>query len=344
VLAALLVAAQPDEAMAKKKAVRGPGAAALQKDLRAMRAQVRLLQSQVATLRRQAGAQGATGAAGPAVARGPQGVPGIPGPQGIRGPQGHPGPQGPKGEKGDLATDQDLAGYAQLAAAQTWRAVQTFADVVALRPAGSFGASTSTGGALNLDNTANTGAGQIIYSNAGAGATGRLLNVRADNPQFGAAAVHVDYNGAGNAVEVVNTGTGNASVTLNVVSSNPNDTTLGVSGQELGRGTAKITHTGTGTDVNASALSLNLAGVGTAAQGIFLNAPSGTTGKLLNLRNAGDQKIVATADGKLLATGGLGVGNSAAASGLTGPVVRKIEVFDKTGASLGFVPVYASIG
>jgi hypothetical protein len=56
------------------------------------------------------------------------------------------------------------------------------------------------------------------------------------------------------------------------------------------------------------------------------------------------QKIVATADGKLLATGGIGVGNSAEASAVTGPVVRKIEVFDKNGASLGFVPVYSSMG
>ncbi|HEX2103199.1 MAG TPA: hypothetical protein VHF51_06075 [Solirubrobacteraceae bacterium] len=324
-LAALLLAAHPGAAVAKKRTVRAPSAAALQKELRAMRAQVRRLQSQVAGLRRES-------AHGPP---GPQGPQGIPGPQGAR---------GEKGEKGDLATDQDLAGYARMATAQTWGAAQTFADLVALRPAGTFSASTSAGGALNLDNSANTGAGQVIYSNAGAGATGRLLNVRADNPQFGAAAVHVDYNGAGNAVELVNTGTGSSSVTLNVVSSNPNDTTLGISGQELGRGTAKITHTGTGADVNASALSLNLAGTGTAAQGIFLNAPSGTTGKLLNLRNAGVQQIVATADGKLLATGGVGVGNSAPATAITGAVVRKIEVFDKNGASLGFVPVYASIG
>jgi hyaluronoglucosaminidase len=370
-LGALLFAVHPGEAVAAKKTVRAPSAAKLQKELRAMRAQVRLLQTQMATLRRQAGAQGATGATGATGARGPvgpagatgltgatgatgpagpqglrglQGLPGVagpPGPQGIQGPQGE---KGEKGEKGDLATNQDLAGYAQMSAAQTWRAAQTFADVVALRPAGTFGASTSTGGALNLDNTANAGAGEVIYSNAGAGATGRLLNVRADNPQFSAAAVHVDYNGASNAVEVVNTGTGSPSVTLNVVSSNPNDTTLGISGQELGRGTAKITHTGTGADVDASALSLNLAGTGTAAQGIFLNAPSGTTGKLLNLRNAGEEKIVATADGKLLATGGLGVGNSAVATAITGPVVRKVEVFDRTGASLGFVPVYSSMG
>lgn len=38
----------------------------------------------------------------------------------------------------------------------------------------------------------------------------------------------------------------------------------------------------------------------------------------------------------------LGVGNSAAATTL-GSVVKKIEIFDNTGASLGFIPVYNSI-
>lgn len=47
---------------------------------------------------------------------------------------------------------------------------------------------------------------------------------------------------------------------------------------------------------------------------------------------------------KLVANGGLGVGNSAAATETIGKAVtRKIEVFDASGASLGFVPVYASI-
>jgi hypothetical protein len=46
--------------------------------------------------------------------------------------------------------------------------------------------------------------------------------------------------------------------------------------------------------------------------------------------------------GKVLASGGIGVGNSAAATTL-GSVVRKVEIFDASGASLGFIPVYGSI-
>lgn len=47
-------------------------------------------------------------------------------------------------------------------------------------------------------------------------------------------------------------------------------------------------------------------------------------------------------NGKLVAAGGIGVGNSAPARSL-GPLVKKIEVFSETGESLGFVPIYGSI-
>jgi hypothetical protein len=47
-------------------------------------------------------------------------------------------------------------------------------------------------------------------------------------------------------------------------------------------------------------------------------------------------------DDKLISEAGLGVGNSEAATN-PGSVVRKMEVFDANGASLGFVPIYDSI-
>jgi hypothetical protein len=53
--------------------------------------------------------------------------------------------------------------------------------------------------------------------------------------------------------------------------------------------------------------------------------------------------IVGTGSGdKLVATAGLGVGNSASAT-TPGSVVKKMEVFDAAGSSLGFVPIYNSI-
>jgi hypothetical protein len=56
-------------------------------------------------------------------------------------------------------------------------------------------------------------------------------------------------------------------------------------------------------------------------------------------RNAADQLKT---DDKFLATAGIGVGNSAAASAV-GTLVKKVEIFDASGNSLGFVPVYSSI-
>jgi len=46
--------------------------------------------------------------------------------------------------------------------------------------------------------------------------------------------------------------------------------------------------------------------------------------------------------GKVLVTGGLGVGNSASAT-TPGTVVKKIQVFDALGFSLGYIPVYDAI-
>lgn len=47
-------------------------------------------------------------------------------------------------------------------------------------------------------------------------------------------------------------------------------------------------------------------------------------------------------DDKLITAIGLGVGNSASATTL-GTLSKKMEVFDASGASLGFVPIYATI-
>jgi hypothetical protein len=46
---------------------------------------------------------------------------------------------------------------------------------------------------------------------------------------------------------------------------------------------------------------------------------------------------------KLITHGGLGVGNSATATTSVGSLVKKVEIFDAAGASLGFVPVYSTI-
>lgn len=54
----------------------------------------------------------------------------------------------------------------------------------------------------------------------------------------------------------------------------------------------------------------------------------------------GDGRLVA--QGTVAAVGGLGVGNSEDADTL-GDVVKKMEVFDAAGNSVGFVPIYDEI-
>ena len=95
---------------------------------------------------------------------------------------------------------------------------------------------------------------------------------------------------------------------VDVVSSDPTTTALGVRGHEAGRGTVKATHEPSApaaTDPNASVLSLTIEGAGTASQGLFLDAPLGTAGKLLNIRNGGREVLVLKPDGTLVLHGHL---------------------------------------
>lgn len=67
---------------------------------------------------------------------------------------------------------------------------------------------------------------------------------------------------------------------------------------------------------------------------------AGTNTEVFRSNSAGNM----LASGKLLATGGLGAGNSAAATTLASPgtVTKRLEVFDTNGNSLGSVPIYAN--
>lgn len=73
--------------------------------------------------------------------------------------------------------------------------------------------------------------------------------------------------------------------------------------------------------------------------GARINLSNGDASAYL-VRNAAN---VINTPGKLTATTGLGVGNSASATIAVGALAKKIEVFDASGSSLGFVPVYSSI-
>lgn len=166
--------------------------------------------------------------------------------------------------------------------------------MIELRPSGDTGYLSSSGGALFIENSFNIGTGIGIYSNAGADALGNMINIKVDNPLYSQAAFYMNYDGSSNAVEIVSNSTDSSSNALSVTGNNPNDSTVGFIGYETGKGTLKISHNGTGSDDNASGLSIDLQGTGTDAQGIYVDstATGGTGGNLLRLRNESLDRFV----------------------------------------------------
>ncbi|MFJ7337889.1 hypothetical protein ACIQUU_32150 [Streptomyces sp. NPDC101116] len=108
-------------------------------------------------------------------------------------------------------------------------------------------------------------------------------------------------------------GTGSA---LNAVSDNPGFSAVQVSGKETNTGTIKVTHDkpGAADDSGAAALSVDLTGAGTAAQGLFINSTVeradgqlGTTGNLITVRNTkGRDDLRMAANGRISMGGAVG--------------------------------------
>lgn len=68
-----------------------------------------------------------------------------------------------------------------------------------------------------------------------------------------------------------------------------------------------------------------------------------TLANVARLKSAGTVGATVLSGGKLIANVGLGVGNFASATVGVGLLANKVEIFDTAGASLGFLPVYATI-
>ncbi len=170
-----------------------------------------------------------------------------------------------------------------------------------LNPTGNAGYLSSNGGALYINNTSNIGSGIGIFSNAGAEALGNMINVKVDNPLYNQAAFYMNYDGTSNAVEIVTNTNDDSSNALSITNNNTQDSALGVIGYETSKGTIKVSHNGTGTDANASGLSIDLKGTGTKAQGLYVDstASGGTTGNLLRLRNQSIDRFVVDSLGGL---------------------------------------------
>lgn len=211
--------------------------------------------------------------------------------------------------------------------------------VIKIQPTGVMSGSASTGGALLIDMQSQVGSGLSIYSAGGAGQLGRLVNITVTNSAYDAGGLRVDYAGTSHAVSISSTSTGANAQALNVVSTNINDTAVGIQGSETSRGTVKIIHLygGGAADSSSSALSLRANGTGTAAQGIFFDAEdSGTTGALIKMRNAGVDKFVVGSGGSIT-TGiwaGTTVGVSAGGTGQTSYTDGQLLIGNSSGNTL----------
>ncbi|HHE2490965.1 TPA: hyaluronidase HylP [Streptococcus pyogenes] len=174
------------------------------------------------------------------------------------------------------------------------------------KPAATVAYSSSTGGAVNIDLSSSRGAGVVVYSNNDT-SDGPLMSLRTGKETFNQSALFVDYKGTTNAVNIAmrQPTTPNFSSALNITSGNENGSAMQLRGSEKALGTLKITHEnpsiGADYDKNAAALSIDIVkktnGAGTAAQGIYINSTSGTTGKLLRIRNLSDDKFYVKSDG-----------------------------------------------
>ncbi len=166
--------------------------------------------------------------------------------------------------------------------------------------------SSSTGGAINIDMSKSAGAAMVMYTNKDT-TDGPLMILRSDKDTFDQSAQFVDYSGKTNAVNIVmrQPSTPNFSSALNITSANEGGSAMQIRGIERALGTLKITHENPNVDAkydeNAAALSIDIVkktnGAGTAAQGIYINSTSGTTGKLLRIRNLNDDKFYVKPDG-----------------------------------------------
>ncbi|NBL75576.1 hyaluronoglucosaminidase [Streptococcus equi] len=265
------------------------------------------------------------------------GPPGPQGPPGKTGEQGPPGPAGKPGttDYNQLQNKPNLDAFAQKKETDSkiTKLASSKADKSAVylkaeskieldkklsltggvmtgqlkfKPAATVAYSSSTGGAVNIDLSSSRGAGVVVYSNNDT-SDGPLMSLRTGKETFNQSALFVDYKGTTNAVNIAmrQPTTPNFSSALNITSGNENGSAMQIRGVEKALGTLKITHENPNVkasyDKNAAALSIDIVkkanGVGTAAQGIYINSTSGTTGKMLRIRNLNDDKFYVKPDG-----------------------------------------------
>jgi hypothetical protein len=171
------------------------------------------------------------------------------------------------------------------------------------------GNSTSTGGALRIDNTGNVGTGILVYTNIGATADGRLMVLRADNTAYDQAVLRIENDGTNSAISVNQTTTSGTQSAISITSLDTGNSVLGVSGKPTAKGVGKFTHNATSSgNSSGAAISASVDNTSNDAQGFFLdyhgttkalnidvdsNTASNVTGLIINVANAGDGDAIA---------------------------------------------------
>ena len=149
-------------------------------------------------------------------------------------------------------------------------------NMLRVQPARTYSSSVSVGGAFNLTNTSNDGAGMVLYTNHAASATGRLFSADCGNSLF-------DQN----CVNIQSAGTQSA---------------LNISGGSPGLGIVKIAGLSGAPSNNSSAgLSVDSSANSFQGQGIFAKCNSATTTPCFVLRDA-SSNLMFSVDGNKLAT------------------------------------------
>lgn len=191
-----------------------------------------------------------------------------------------------------------------------------------------------------------SGAGSVVTPNGNNTLTGSTV-FNADvtisstnNPGSSQVPLIIKSSASANILQIQQLAT-NGSSTNNGISAvcfNENSTCVGIQGHELGVGTLKVVHNYDGvSDANASALSLRYNGIGTSAQGIFLDDDIGwAAGKMLNLRNNGTEFFVVGPTTGAVSIGLQGAANNAQlhVRDVRGVTTNVVQVDDKNSQTI----------
>jgi hypothetical protein len=186
------------------------------------------------------------------------------------------------------------------------------------------GDSQSTGGAINVTMTSVDGSAIVVYTNKSS-SDGHLVQIGSDNQNFNKSNLRVWSDSDANTVTVTHSNVSSNNETVTFTSASSGNTVLGITGKPATRGIIKVTHQGTVSDDTSSALSVDLAGAGTAAQGLYVDATGGgTTGKLIRLRNSTDDKFYVDPNGAVWAKSGI------SGTALSGNILRTSYISSDT--------------